>query len=244
MTYSVILPTLNEKDHIIQLIKEISEVFKKNNKKYEIIVVDDNSTDGTIEVLNERKAEMDFLKIFVRENKKKNLADSINLGIQNSNNENVIWMDADFQHNPEAINTFIEYSDKYEFIICSRFVTGSTRYFDKKDDNKTFNEPQSIFFNKICKLFIYKDLTDFTSGYTCIRKNIFDNYKLKGYYGEYFLDLIAHCKKLKKKIIEIPFNEMERASGLSKTGGLNLRYIVISVNYFFCFLKVFIKKFL
>ncbi len=244
MTYSVILPTLNEKDHIIQLIKEISEVFKKNNKNYEIIVVDDNSTDGTIEVLNERKAEMDFLKIFVRENKKKNLADSINLGIQNANNKNVIWMDADFQHNPEAINTFIEYSDRYEFIICSRFVNGSTRYFDKKDDNKTFNEPQSIFFNKICKFFIYKDLTDFTSGYTCIRKNIFDNYKLKGYYGEYFLDLIAHCKKLKKKIIEVPFNEMERASGLSKTGGLNLRYIVISINYFLCFLKVFIKKFL
>ena len=49
-------------------------------------------------------------------------------------------------------------------------MTGSTRYFDKIDDNKTFNEPQSILFNKICKLFIYKDLTDFTSGYTCIRK--------------------------------------------------------------------------
>ena len=93
MTYSVILPTLNEKDHIIQLIKEISEVFKKNNKKYEIIVVDDNSTDGTIEVLNERKAEMDFLKIFVRENLKKNLAESINLGIQNANmNVCYVWM--------------------------------------------------------------------------------------------------------------------------------------------------------
>ena len=71
MTYSVILPTLNEKSHIIQLIKSISEVFKKNNKKFEIIVVDDCSSDGTIEILNENKNELSFLKIFIRKDKKK-----------------------------------------------------------------------------------------------------------------------------------------------------------------------------
>ena len=37
--------------------------------------------------------------------------------------------------------------------------------------------------------FIFKDLTDFTSGYTCIRKSTISNYSLKGYYGEYFLEL-------------------------------------------------------
>ena len=243
MTYSVILPTLNEKNHIIQLIKSISEVFKKNDKKFEVIVVDDCSSDGTVEILNENKGELSFLKIFVRKDKKKNLAESINLGIQNAIYENVIWMDSDFQHNPEAINTFISYSEKYDFIICSRFVEGSTRYFDKID-NKSFNEPQSIFFNKICKALLFKDLTDFTSGFTCIKKNIFTNYQLKGYYGEYFLDLISYCKNKNIKIIEVPFDEKERASGVSKTGGLNMRYIIISLNYFLCFLKILFKKYL
>ena len=152
-------------------------------------------------------------------------------------------MDSDFQHNPEAINTLINHSEKYDFIICSRFVKGSTRYFDKID-NQSFNEPQSIFFNKICKIFLFKDLTDFTSGFTCIKKNIFSDYKLKGYYGEYFLDLISHCKKKNIKIIEVPFDEKERASGFSKTGGLNMRYFIISLNYLFCFLKVLLRKYL
>ena len=87
-------------------------------------------------------------------------------------------------------------------------------------------------------------MTDFTSGYTCIKKNIFEDYKLKGYYGEYFLDLIEYSKRKKLKLIEVPFNEKERASGKSKTDTLNLRYIIILLNYFLCFLKVLIKKYL
>ena len=53
MSYSVILPTLNEKGHILNLIKSISDIFKKKDLKYEIIVVDDRSSDGTIEIIQE-----------------------------------------------------------------------------------------------------------------------------------------------------------------------------------------------
>ncbi len=242
MTYSVILPTLNEKNHIIQLIEEIARIFQKLKKHFEIVVVDDNSSDGTIEILKKYEKTVDFLKVKVREGKKKNLASSINEGIIAAQNEFVIWMDADFQHNPSAIEDLIKFSSEYNFVICSRFVKGSVRYFDKFSDNKTFNEPQSILFNKFCKFFIFNDLTDFTSGYTCIRKSIISNYSLKGYYGEYFLELIFYCKQNKIKIIEIPFKENERASGTSKTGTMSFSYLIISANYFLCFLKCFIKK--
>ena len=151
-------------------------------------------------------------------------------------------MDADFQHNPSAIEDLIKFSSDYDFVICSRFVKGSVRYFDKFSDNKTFNEPQSILFNKFCKFFIFRDLTDFTSGYTCIRKSIISNYRLKGYYGEYFLELIFYCKQNNIKIIEIPFKENERASGTSKTGTMSFSYLIISTNYFLCFLRCFFKK--
>ena len=53
MSYSVILPTLNEKNHIINLIEEISKIFVLNKKNYEIIIVDDNSSDGTIDVIKD-----------------------------------------------------------------------------------------------------------------------------------------------------------------------------------------------
>ena len=57
MSFSVILPTLNEKGHILNLIYEISKTFENRNTQYEIILVDDSSTDGTFEIVeNEKKA--------------------------------------------------------------------------------------------------------------------------------------------------------------------------------------------
>ena len=110
MGYSLILPTLNEKNHIIKLIDEISNIFVLSKKEYEIIIVDDNSDDGTIEVIKNHIKTTNKVKLFIRTNQKKNLAKSINLGIQKSIFENVIWMDADFQHPPEYINEFINIS--------------------------------------------------------------------------------------------------------------------------------------
>ena len=53
--YSIILPTLNEVGHIEKLILDISKICTLNNTKYEIITVDDNSTDGTIDVVKKIK---------------------------------------------------------------------------------------------------------------------------------------------------------------------------------------------
>ena len=51
MQYTVILPTLNENGHIVSLINEIEKIFKSKNKTFEIIIIDDNSTDGTINTI-------------------------------------------------------------------------------------------------------------------------------------------------------------------------------------------------
>ena len=51
MGYTVILPTLNEKGHIVELVREIQTVFSSANEEYEIIVVDDKSEDGTIDLI-------------------------------------------------------------------------------------------------------------------------------------------------------------------------------------------------
>ena len=98
-------------------------------------------------------------------------------------------------------------------------------------------------FNKICRLFLYKDISDYTSGFICIKKNIFRHYKLKGYYGEYFVDLINHCKIHKFSIIELPFNEKARYSGISKTyPEFSLKYIILLYKYMICLIKNIFKK--
>ena len=194
MSYSVILPTLNEAGHIVQLVNKISEVLLKTNEKFEIIIVDDSSTDKTPELCRDLEKKRENTYFYSRTGQKKNLAKSINLGIEKSKFENIIWLDADFQHPPEYIYLFHKYASKYDLIIFSRFLNESKRYFEDERYKKEINENQSVLFNKICRLFLYKDLSDYTSGFICIKKKIFNKYKLNGYYGEYFVDLINRTK--------------------------------------------------
>ena len=243
MQYSVILPTLNENGHIASLILAIEKILKLNKKVFEIIIIDDNSTDGTIDTVKSLVQQNNNLKLNVRINLKKNLAESINLGIKLARYENIIWMDADFQHPPKYLEEFIKKSDQYDAVICSRFLKESERYFEDESLNKHINENQSYFFNQICKMFLYKDITDYTSGYICIKKKIFNNFKLNGFYGDYFVTLLSYLKRNDFNIIEVPFKDEIRASGHSKTViNFNLKYTYTCLGYISTLIKNYTLK--
>ena len=243
MSFSVILPTLNEKDHILDLIEEISNIFKNKKIIYEIIIVDDSSIDGTQDIVENELERKPFLKLIKRQHKVRNLADSINEGISLAKFNFVIWMDADFQHPPKYIENFIEEIKTFDVVISSRFLKDSERYFENKRFEKDINENQSYFYNKLCKILLYDDITDYTSGFICAKKKIFDNYFLKGFYGDYFVDMIVNFKKQKLKIIEIPFKDELRASGESKTLVIvNLKYIYTCFRYFLTLIISFFKS--
>ena len=156
MSYSLILPTLNENGHIINLIESISEIFNKKKIIFEIIIVDDNSTDGTVQNIKENKHRFNFLEIITRINIKKNLAESINEGIKKAKYENIIWMDADFQHPPIYINEFIEKIQNHEVVIASRFLKESQRYFKKKNLKKILMRTKVFFLTNYVDCFCLK----------------------------------------------------------------------------------------
>ena len=188
-------------------------------------------------------AKYENVHFVLRKDLKKNLADSINLGIEKSKYENIIWMDADFQHPPDYIKLFHNYQNKYDLIIFSRFLKDSVRYFDNEKFKKEINENQSVFFNKLCNFLLYKDITDYTSGFICIKRKVFENYKMRGYYGEYFIDLIIYCKSKNFSIIELHFTEKARYSGISKTfPEFSSKYLILLYMYLLCLIKNFIKK--
>ena len=74
MNFSVVLPTFNENNHIKDLIESISDIFFSQNILFEILVVDDNSTDGTRETVDAFSKINKFVKIIDRNCKKRNLA--------------------------------------------------------------------------------------------------------------------------------------------------------------------------
>ena len=122
--YSIILPTLNESGHIKDLISEISNIFILHKLNFEIIIIDDNSTDGTIELIRNISKNNNKVSIYVRENKKDSLVQSLIDGIKIAKYERIIWMDADFSHPPNYINEFIKLNNSgdYDALVFSRFL--------------------------------------------------------------------------------------------------------------------------
>lgn len=250
-TYSVVLPTFNEVGHIKKLISEITNILENETINYEILVVDDNSTDGTIDELKKISISHKKVKPLIRYNKKGNLVDSLNEGIQNSKYENIIWLDADFSHPPQYIENFIKVkkeNSEIDVLVFSRFLNESRRYFEIEKTKPIFIDLLSVFLNKICKLVLFKNFTDYTSGFICIKKNSINNYRLNGYYGDYFINLIVHCFLNNNKIIELPFDEKRRFSGVSKTTLNKFDFLFKCYFYFIVLIKnklkiIFKKKF-
>lgn len=230
-SYSIILPTLNESGHIKSLIFDICKNFYKKKILFEIIVVDDNSSDKTIDIL--KKIKLKNLKLIKRINKQKSLVDSLNDGINKAKYNNIIWMDADYSHPPEYISSFIKINKKKKLdgIVCSRFLKNSKRYYTKNNKNPSIIDILSIFLNNLCRFFIFKDFTDYTSGYICIKSKLIKSKKLKGYYGDYFIRLITDYKIKNMQIQEIPFIENERATGQSKTTKNKIDFIIKCLFY-------------
>ena len=165
-------------------------------------------------------------------------------GIKFSKNDYIIWLDADYSHPPEYINEFISNinSFDYDILVFSRFLENSRRYFSLENKKPIIIDSLSIFLNKICKILLFDDFTDYTSGYICIKMQKLNQCSLEGYYGDYFINLIVDAKIKKFKLRELPYIEKPRATGYSKTTEDKINFLIKCFFYFFAIIKSLTKK--
>ncbi len=120
-TVSLIIPTYNEKDNVVSLIERIDRAL--NGHKYEIVLVDDNSRDGTIEAA-ESLATRYPVRVIVRRGEK-GLATAVVHGLQYATGGIIGVMDADLQHPPEVIPALIKaVEDGADMAVASRYIPG------------------------------------------------------------------------------------------------------------------------
>ena len=228
---SIILPTYNEAENIIPLIEEINRSVRK---KKEIIVVDDSSPDGTAELARKYriKKKTRFIRVLVRK-KDKGLTRSIQKGIDAARGKIVVWMDCDFSMPPYVINALTaKIIEGYDVAVGSRYVKGGSfkRNISGSKDSAG-GGLLSRLMNCLIQILLGRHFRDYTSGFAAVRKNVFKQIRLKGDYGEYFIDFIFRSFTHNLKISEVGFVCMPRKRGVSKTGKNAGEYIRRGKNY-------------
>ncbi|HBP51307.1 MAG: hypothetical protein US68_C0006G0055 [Candidatus Shapirobacteria bacterium GW2011_GWE1_38_10] len=222
---SIVIPTYNERENIILLIKKINESLVNFNNKYEIIIVDDNSPDKTSQEIAKVYKRKPNLRLFTRKNTK-GLASAILYGIQKSKGDVIVGMDADFNHPPHAIKKLINELKHHDLVIASRFIKGGGMQ-DKARGVFTY------IFNLFLKYIIGFPIIDNMSGFYVIKKDILFKLPIKQIYsgyGEYHLRLVYLAKKQSLKIKEIPVFYPKRKHGKSKSNLLKMffRYLFVA----------------
>ena len=212
MKILVISPTFNESRNISNLIDQLFKLDISLN----LLVVDDNSPDGTSDIVESHMRGNKNIHIIKRE-KKMGLGTAYIEGYKyaiNNNYDIVVQIDADLSHNPKDINSFIKHIDKYDMIIGSRYVDGVN----------VVNWPMrrlllSYFANFYARLITRVPIYDLTGGFKCIKRKVLEKMNLdliqsQGYSFQIEINFLTFNYGFSIKEIPIIFHD--RTVGESK----------------------------
>lgn len=209
----IVIPTYNEAQNIEQLIERILFLGIKN---LHILIVDDNSPDGTaaiVESILEKEQKVHILK----RPEKAGLGTAYVAGFKYAlkNGYNYIFeMDADFSHNPDEVPNFLKSIKDYDLVIGSRYIHGVN----------VINWPLSrlilsVGANKYNQIITGMPIKDGTGGYKCFRREVLEAIDLENIHSSHYsFQIEMNFKTWKKgfRIKEIPIVFTDREAGSSK----------------------------
>lgn len=208
----IITPTYNELDNIKKLIPEILNSYEN----IDILIVDDNSPDGTGNYVEELSKTKERVKIIKRD-KKSGLGTAYVEGFKyalKNQYDFIFQMDADYSHDPKEIANFLDTIKNYDLVIGSRYKTGVN----------VINWPMSrlllsYFANVYTRLITGLPIHDATGGYKCFRRKVLEtininNISSNGY--AFQIEITFKAWKQGFRITEIPIIFVDRVAGSSK----------------------------
>lgn len=221
---SVIMPTLNEAGHIRELITEIAHYTRTAGVEcVEILVVDDDSPDGTWRVAQETQLSDAQVRV-IRRLEDHGLTNSLRAGIAAAAHDTIVWMDCDFSHPPSRIPQMLYMVDEgFDAVVNSRYVIGGGE--NRIGKGGPMQMALSALLNWSVRFMLRPSFSDYTSGFIAVRREVLDEFPLRGDYGEYFLDFIYRVLRSKRRVCELPFTCEPRRSGESKTGSNLVQYL-------------------
>jgi glycosyltransferase involved in cell wall biosynthesis len=205
-TLSILIPVYNEVDNIFPLFERLNKALKKIERPYEVIFVDDGSTDGTLDALIDLNRKSPKVKI-ISFTRNFGQTAALSAGIDSCKGDIIIPMDGDLQNDPEDILLLLQKIEEGYDV-----VSGWRK--DRKDPLLTRKFP-SIIANKIISVIGGVRLHDYGCTLKAYRKDILKNIRL---YGEMHRFIPIYARWVGARVAEIPVNHLSRKAGSSKYG--------------------------
>lgn len=224
-TAYVIIPTYNERENL----RPLTGLILSQHTSLRILIVDDNSPDGTGSLADELAAEDSRIQVLHRSAKlglgsayREGFRKALQLGA-----DYLIEMDADFSHDPAVLPQFLDKMAEYDLVIGSRYINGIS----------VVNWPLrrlmlSYAANVYTRLITGLKIMDCTSGFKCFRRSLLeridlDRVRSDGY--SFQIEMHFRCAELGARICELPIIFIDRRVGQSKMSKRIVREAVVMV---------------
>ena len=223
--------TYNEKGNIENLVNAI----KQSSPKSDLLVVDDDSPDGTGKILSQIAKKNKNLKVVHRQGKQ-GLGSAhryaMNYAIKNKY-DSLITMDADFSHDPADIPRFFEALQNFDFVIGSRFMKGGST------DYTGYRRFISTAGNILAKFLLLSPISEHTTSFRAFRVSMLETLEIDQVMAEgysFFMEFVFQIFHKKFRCTEIPIHFRDRESGESKIPKMQLVYSLATL------VRLFLRK--
>lgn len=210
---SFFAPAFNEETNIEQFIEKVDKALSKITDDYEIIIVNDGSSDKTKETIENLKEKFSNLRL-VNHEINKGYGEALKSGFKNSKKDLIVFTDSDLQIDISEISKFLDYIDKYSVVIGYRV---------NRQDNilRRFN---AFGWKILMRIFLGLKVKDIDCAFKMFRKDVIKEINLKSSGALVSAELLTKIKNKGYKIKEIPVSHYPRVSG--KQTGSNIKVIL------------------
>ncbi len=232
-----ILPTLNERDNLARMVESISlvavspQVRRLGIEEIKVLVVDDDSPDGTGAIADELAARTDFRVAVLHRHERGRATAGIagfKYALANTDAEYILEMDCDFSHNPDDIPRLLEAAKTYDVVVGSRFI-----HEGKARRRMILRAGISRGASVLARVVLGMKIRDPHGGFRCYRRAAlaaldWNSIRSKGYAIE--MELLYRLQNLGCSCTEVPIVFEERRAGKSKFSlRFALEYVAVAI---------------
>jgi len=231
--YSILLPTYNEKENLPIIVWLIVKCLEEHDFEYEIIIIDDGSPDGTLEVAKQLQNIYGASKIVLKPRASKlGLGTAYVHGMKHATGNFIIIMDADLSHHPKFIPEFIAAQKARDLdIVTGTRYEGGGGVFGWDFYRKLVSRGA----NYLTQVLLQPGVSDLTGSFRLYKKEVLEKLVSKcvskGYVFQ--MEMIVRARQLRYTIEEVPITFVDRVYGQSKLGGSEIIQFAKGLLYLF-----------